>query len=220
MDRSLQRNAAFLFGAAGAAAGVFGSSFAALFLARAAFPEAIVAALDWLVPVWLLLLFVLMLGLWPALDFLISRRPTSGTLAAAGVGMGMQALGIAAIVSGGPLDFIGWSAAAGGLLLLLGGLLARAGGGTEPLTWETLTSPRIVAIEGRLNVLVAGLQLVAVAVFAFILLRDARLGEAALTVTGAAASLWIVLGGPLGRLLAARGPERSRSGRLRRQKRP
>jgi hypothetical protein len=219
MDRSLQRNAAFLCGAAGAAMGVFGSSFVALLLARAAFPEAIMAALDWLVPVWLLLLFVLMIGLWPALDYLINRRPTTGALAAAGVGLGMQTLGIAAIVSGTPAPFIAWFAATGGLLLLVGGLLARAGGGTDPLTWETLRPPRIVALEGRLNVLVASLQLLAIAVFALILLREARVGEAALTVAGAA-SLWVVLGGPLGRLLAARGTERSRSGQIRRRKRP
>jgi hypothetical protein len=217
MDRSLQRNAAFLCGAAGAAVGVFGSSFVALLLARAAFPEAILAALDWLVPVWLLLLFVLMIGLWPALDYLISRHPTAGALAAAGVGAGMESLGIAAIVSGVPSSFAAWFAAAGGLLLLLGGLLAQAGGGTDPLTWETLRTRRIVTLEGRLNVLVAGLQLLACAVFALILLRDAHVVEAALTVIGATASLWIVLGGPLGRLLAARGPERSRCERIRRR---
>jgi hypothetical protein len=216
MDRSMQRNAAFFCGAAGTAMGVFGGAFSALLLARAAFPAAIVAAPDWLIPVWLLLLCVLLIGLWPALDYLLSRRPTAGALAAAGVGVGMQTLGIAALVSGIPADFIAWFTAAGGLLLLMGGLLAHAGGGTEPLTWETLRTPPIVALEGRLDVLVASLELLAIAVFAIILVRDARVGEAALMVTGAA-SLWIVLGGPLGRLLAARGPDRSRSGRIRRR---
>ena len=68
MDRSSERNAAFLCGAAGAAMGGFGGSFVALFLARAAFPAATPAAPDWLIAAWLLLLIVLVLGLWPALD--------------------------------------------------------------------------------------------------------------------------------------------------------
>ena len=123
------------------------------------------------------------------------------------------------LIAGALALWLTWFAVAGGLLLLLGGLLARAGGGTDPLTWETLRPPRIVMIEGRLNVLVASLQLLAIAVFAFILLREARVGEAVLMVTGAA-SLWIVLGGPLGRVLAARGLERSRSGQIRRRQRP
>ena len=63
MGRSVQRNAAFFCGAAGAAVGVFGSAFAALFIARAAFPDAVMAALDWLIPVWLLLLCGVMIGL-------------------------------------------------------------------------------------------------------------------------------------------------------------
>jgi peptidoglycan/LPS O-acetylase OafA/YrhL len=138
MDQSIRRNAAFLCGAAGAAMGVFGSSFVALFLPTGAVREAMSAALNWLIPVWLLLLIGLMLGLWPALDYLLNRRPTTGALVAAGIGLGMQTLGIAAIVGSESLGFVGWFAAAGGLLLLLGGLLGRAGDGTDPLTWETL----------------------------------------------------------------------------------
>jgi hypothetical protein len=80
MDRSTQRNAAFLCGAAGAAMGSFGSAFIAPFLPRAAFAEAMLADKDWLVPIWLFLLIVLMLGLWPALDYLLNRRPTAGCL--------------------------------------------------------------------------------------------------------------------------------------------
>jgi hypothetical protein len=192
MDRSTSRNAAFLCGAAGAATGVFGSSFVALLLARAAFPEATIAYLNWLVPIWLVLLIVLILGLWPALDYLLNHRPMAGTLASAGVGLSMQALGITAIVRGDPSAFVAWFAAAGGLLLLLGGLLGRTGGGTDPLTWETLRTPRIVKLEGWLDVLVDALQLFAVALFAGMLLLEARLLEAALTVAGSA-SLWFVL---------------------------
>jgi hypothetical protein len=217
MDRSSQRNVAFLCGAAGAAMGGFAGSFLVLFLARTALPAAMLAVPDWLFAVWLLVLIGLVLGLWPALDYVLNRRPAAGALLAAGLSVGMQSLGIAALVSGLPLDFLAWFSVTGGLLLAMGGLLAGASGGTEPLTWATLRSPRVATREGRLDVLVGGLQLLALAIFAGLLLHEGYLVDAALLFTGGGGLLWIGLGGPLGRLLAAREPDRSRLRTGRRQ---
>jgi hypothetical protein len=148
--RDVQRNAAFFLGAFGTALGMLGGVMSALGVAAWLAPDFMQTAPDWFFALVIVGLLVLVIGAWPALDLLANRRPDLGGPVMALLGLGCIVLGgVAAFAT--PWGLTGWLSIAGGTILMIAAYLATIGGGTEPLTWRSLRTERVLAIERRLN---------------------------------------------------------------------
>src|SRR4051794_25314121 len=134
-QRDTERNTAFFLGAFGTALGVLGGGLSLLGIVAWLVPGFAQTAPDWFFLLVVVGLMVLMVGTWPALDWLVNRRVGVGGLAIAAFGVAVITLGLAAALWT-PWGPAGWLAAAGGLSLLPAAYLALVGGGTEPLTWR------------------------------------------------------------------------------------
>jgi len=148
--RDLARNAAFFLGALGMTLGLLGLPLAALGIWATLVPEAAATAPDWIFAAVVILLIVAVVGAWPAVDWLVNRRPLVGAWVMAGTAALMAGIG-AASIGWTAWGIAGWAALTGGLLLMLAAWLAALGGGTTPLVWSTLRTPRVRAVEGRLD---------------------------------------------------------------------
>jgi hypothetical protein len=147
--RDVQRNSAYFLGAAGTAFGVLGGMFSALGILAWLDPAFGHTAPGWFFTLVVIVMLVLSVGGWPALDILTNRRPRAGGAVMAVLGVLLIGLGLVAALRT-PWGVAGWFAVVGGALLLPAGYLALAGGGTEPLTWRSLRTPRVRATEARL----------------------------------------------------------------------
>jgi hypothetical protein len=148
--RDVQQNAAYFLGAAGTAFGVLGGTFSALGIVAWLDPAFGRTAPDWFFTLVIIVMLGLFVGGWPALDILTNRRPRVGGAVMAALGALLMGLGLVTALQT-PWGIAGWFAVLGGVLLLPAGCLALAGGGTEPLTWRSLRTPRVRAAEARLG---------------------------------------------------------------------
>jgi hypothetical protein len=195
--RDVQRNSAYFLGAAGTAAGVFGGAFSVLEVGATWFPAALQSTPDWLIAVALIVVIVLMGGGWPALDWLVNRRPVLGATTMVTIGLASISVGLAAAF-GGPWGLMGWFAAAGGVCLLLSACLVVSGGGTEPLVWRSMRTEQVRVTEARVGAFAQGvIRLVSVA--SFILLIVAAIDGydwvtlGILAIVGVAGLGWIAI---------------------------
>jgi hypothetical protein len=136
-QRDTERNTAFFLGAFGTALGVLGGGLSLLGIVTWLWPDFAQTAPDWFFFLVVVGLMVLMVGAWPALDWLVNHCPVIGGPVVAISGLLLIAIGAVAVLwtAWGPT---GWLAIAGGLILLPAAYLALVGGGTEPLTWRAL----------------------------------------------------------------------------------
>lgn len=146
--RDIQRNSAFFLGAFGTALGALGAYMSGLGLVAHVFRDFAQTAPDWFFALVVVGLIVVVIGAWPALDWLAHRRPDVGGPVLALVGLMYTAIGVAAIRFT-DWGLAGWFAVAGGVLLVPAAYLAVVGGGTEPLTWRSLRTPRVQRLEAR-----------------------------------------------------------------------
>jgi len=142
-------------------------------------------------------LLALIVGAWPALDWLVNSRPAIGGPVLALLGLALIGIGLTAALWTA-WGVTGWLAVAGGAILLPAGYLALAGGGTDPLTWRSLRTERVRAVEARLDPLVtaivsaAGLVGLGLLIFAAVAGGDlVTLG--ALAVAGLAVGGWLLV---------------------------
>lgn len=136
-ERDLERNTAFFLGAFGAVLGVFGAGMSMLGIVAWLLPGFARTAPDWFFMLVVVGLLGLVVGVWPALDWLANHHVRIGGLAMAVLGLAVIAVGLAAALWT-PWGPTGWMAVAGGLTLLPAAYLALVGRGTEPLTWRSL----------------------------------------------------------------------------------
>lgn len=156
-------------------------------------PDFAQTAPDWFFVLVVVGLLVLIVGAWPALDWLVNHRPGVGGPVLALVGLVLLAIGVVAIVWT-PWGLTGWLAVAGGVSLLPAGYLALVGGGTEPLTWRSLRTERVRAVEARLDPLV-GLVFAVVTVVCLGLLIFGAIGGRDWLTLGILAVVGLVGGG-------------------------
>jgi hypothetical protein len=154
--RDVQRNAAFFLGAFGTALGVLGGVLSALGIMAWLLPDFAQTAPDWFFMLVVVGLMVLFVGAWPALDWLVNRRPVVGGPVLAVLGLLLIGIGVVAVLWTA-WGLTGWLAMAGGVTLLPAGYLALVGGGTEPLTWRSLRTERVQAVEARLDPIVGAI---------------------------------------------------------------
>jgi len=133
-QRDTQRNAAFFLGAFGTALGLLGGVLSGLGIVIWLWPDLAQPALIWF---FLVALMILIVGAWPALDWLVNHYPVIGGTVVAISGLLLIAIGAVAVLWTA-WGLTGWLAMAGGLLVLPAAYLALVGGGTEPLTWRSL----------------------------------------------------------------------------------
>ncbi len=148
---------------------------------------------DWFFVLVVVGLMVSVVGAWPALDWLVNHRPGIGGPVLAVLGLLLIGIGaVAALWT--PWGLTGWLAVAGGVTLLPAGYLALAGGGTEPLTWRSLRTERVRAVEARLDPMVGALFAVVSVVSVGLLVLAAVYGRD-WTTLGALAGAGLVGGG-------------------------
>ena len=187
--RDLSRNSAFFLGAFGTTLGLLGSFIAGLGIVASLVPGAQNTP-DWVFAVVVILLLVAIVGAWPALDWLVNRHPTGGSVFMGGVATAMMAIGGLAVTATA-WDLPGWCALTGGLILLLGARLAAIGGGTTPLEWATLRTERVRAVESHLDVVVSRvIAVVSVLGLVFALIQGAVDAAIFAVVVGMAAMAW------------------------------
>jgi hypothetical protein len=135
--RDMQRNAAFFLGAFGTALGVLGGVLSGLGIIAWLWPDFARTAPNWFFVLVVVGMLVLIVGAWPALDWLVNHYPVIGGPVVAISGLLLIAIGAVAVLwtAWGPT---GWMSMAGGLIVLTAAYLALVGGGTEPLTWHSL----------------------------------------------------------------------------------
>ena len=147
--------------------GAFGGAFSLLEIVASRFPNAAQDTPDWLIGFCLIATIGVMGFGWTLLDMLAKRRPVLGRTI-------MVLFALASIVVGlgaafwGPWGVMGWFAALGGAFLLAAAYLSYVAGGTEPLTWRSLHTERILAAEARIAPVARGI-IGLVAVLSFIL---------------------------------------------------
>lgn len=191
--RDVQRNSAYFLGAAGTALGVLGGIFSALGIVVWLGPAFGQTAPDWFFALVVIVMLVSIIGGWPALDVLTNWRPRLGGTVMAVLGVLLIGLGLVAALQT-PWGFAGWLAVVGGVLLLPAGYLALVGGGTEPLTWRSLRTPRVRAAEARLNPIVETVFGVA-SIVSLVALGVSGVGSLVMLVSGAVdGNVWLTLG--------------------------
>ena len=155
-QRDIQRNTAFFLGAFGTALGVLGGGLSALGILAWLVPWFAESAPDGVFALVVIGMLVAIIGAWPALDWLVNRRPTLGGPLLAVLGTCLIAVGLVAVICTN-WGFTGWLAIIGGVILLPAAQLALSGGGTEPLTWRSLRTQRVQRLEVRANLVVSAL---------------------------------------------------------------
>ena len=153
-QRDIQRNTAFFLGAFGTALGMLGGGLSALGILAWLVPWFAESAPDGVFALVVIGMLVAIIGAWPALDWLVNRRPTLGGPLLAVLGMCLVAVGLVAVICTN-WGLTGWLAIIGGVILLPAAHLARAGGGTEPLTWRSLRTERVQRLEARADLVVS-----------------------------------------------------------------
>ncbi|MCC6174118.1 MAG: hypothetical protein IT305_02340 [Chloroflexi bacterium] len=188
--RDAARSSAFFLGAFGTTLGLLGAPLAGLGIVAARRPDLAGTIPDWVFTVLVVGMLTSIVGAWPVLDWLVNHRPALGGVVLVVLGgllVGIGALSIRDTAWG----VAGWLAVAGGLMLLPAAWLAAVGGGTEPLTWVSLRTTRVRAVEERLDVLVGwGTSMVVVAGALVGVFTDAVFGLAVAVVAGAAVTWW------------------------------
>jgi len=136
-QREMQRNAAFFLGAFGITLGVLGGVLSGLGIVTWLWPDFAQTAPHWFFVLVVVGLMILIVGAWPALDWLVNHYPVIGGPVVAISGLLLIAIGAVAVLwtAWGPT---GWMSMAGGLIVLPAAYLVLVGGGTEPLTWRSL----------------------------------------------------------------------------------
>ncbi|MGE3267560.1 MAG: hypothetical protein AB7P40_02360 [Chloroflexota bacterium] len=152
--RDIQRNAAFFLGAFGVALGAIGGIMSGLGIVAWLSPSFVETAPDWFYGAVVIGLIVLMVVGWPAVDWLLNSRPTLGAPLLALLGMGLILEGLVAVFWTA-WGLTGWLAIASGIILLPAASLALSGGGTEPLTWRSLRTRRVLEMEERADLAVS-----------------------------------------------------------------
>ncbi|MCC7369699.1 MAG: hypothetical protein IT306_14815 [Chloroflexi bacterium] len=155
--RDVKRNSAFFLGAFGTALGVLGGAMSLLGILAWLIPDFADRAPDWFFALFVIGLMAAIVGAWPALDWLLNRRPLVGGPVLALFGVLLIAEGLVAVTCTA-WDLTGWLALAGGVILLPAAHLAVAGGGTEPLEWRSLRSDAVPRAESRADGLVEALS--------------------------------------------------------------
>lgn len=191
--RDVQRNTAFFLGAFGTTLGAIGGIFSALGIVAWLDPDFVQTAPDWLFALVVILMLVLVVGAWPALDWLVNRRPGVGGPVLAALGGVLIAVGLVAVLWTA-WGLTGWLAVAGGAILLPAGYLALVGGGTEPLIWRSLRTERVAAIEDRLDSVVSIVFGLVIVVWLILLILDAIGGSYDWLTLGVLAGVAFVLG--------------------------
>lgn len=188
--RDLSRNTAFFLGAFGTTLGLLGSTLAGMGIVASLAPEAAQTVPDWVFAVAVIGMLVLIIGAWPALDWLANRYPTGGALFMGGVATAMMAVGGVAVART-EWDLPGWCALSGGLILLVGARLAAIGGGTTPLEWASLRTERVRRVESRLDAVMSRVIAVVSVLGLVVALIEGATDAAMLAVAiGAGAVVW------------------------------
>jgi hypothetical protein len=154
-QRDIQRNTAFFLGAFGTALGVLGGGLSALGILAWLVPWFAESAPDGVFALVVIGVLVAIIGAWPALDWLLNRRPTLGGPVLAVLGTCLIAVGLVAVICTN-WGFTGWLAIVGGVILLPAARLALAGGGTEPLTWRSPRTGHVRRLEMHAELVVSG----------------------------------------------------------------
>jgi hypothetical protein len=146
----LARNAAYFFGAFGCTLGLFGAALGMAALVAHLLPGAAASLPDWVYTVGMVTLLLLVIGLWPALDWLIGRAYRLGAALLAVLGLGVGGVGSAVLVLTS-WALVGWLALSAVPLLLGAAWLVLRGQGTEPLNWRSLRTAEVTRVERRLE---------------------------------------------------------------------
>jgi len=111
-QRDLQRNTACVLGALGTALGVLGGVMSGLGIVAWLMPGFALTAPDWFFTLVVIALLVMIVGAWPALDWLLNSRPSVGGQVLAILGMALIAEGLVAVICTS-WRFTGWVAIVG-----------------------------------------------------------------------------------------------------------
>ena len=146
----LARNAAFFLGALGSTLGIFGAALGTAALVASLAPAAAASTPDWVGTGCMVVLLILVVGLWPALDWLVGRDYRLGARALTALALVVGSVGCAVLVRT-TWAFAGWLALIAVPLLLSSAWLVLRGRGTEPLTWHSLRTDKVTRVEDRLQ---------------------------------------------------------------------
>ncbi len=146
----LARNAAFFLGAFGCTLGLFGAALGTVALVAHLLPGSATTLPDWVFGVGMVVFLVLIVGLWPALDWLIRRTYRLGAALLAVLGLVVGCIGGAVLMLTN-WALAAWLALSAVPLLFAASWLVLRGQGTEPLTWRSLRTPRVTRVELHLE---------------------------------------------------------------------